>query len=1479
MAHQASAYFTNEFGSEVYIDKVDIKFFNRVDLEGVYLEDLRKDTFIYANVIHADIGDWSLKKSFLDISTVTLEDGHIHMRQYKGDSTLNFQHIVDYFATEEEDTTSSEFEVSVASIQLKDMHFIMDDENSEPSPNGMDFSHIDLQHLNGGFSKFNMLGEKIIITLDNLSFVDKSGLALNKLSGDLSIDPQLISLSNLEIGLNQTYIKGDYLNFETPNGAMDWAEFLNKVSINSHLSGTRLRLEDLAYFVPDLWGLKGDILINNMETKGSVYGMKIKDVDIQILDTTRIKGDFEIPNLSDPSSAFFEEDLHLFRTSISDVEKMGLENILDERGQEALNNTLEQYAQANVIELTDGSMIGYIQSFVVDGKLNSGIGKVDLNYGLKFKWNELDSMYYYSGGKDLDYGNIVVTDLNMGVISGSDVLSKVSGSVYVSGKGFDEQSLDISFHGGLKKVGVMGYDYSGVTVKRGNFTNNKFDGEITIDDQNLALKYDGSVDLKAPMKFDFVVRIDSAKLDELTLKEKELYQRLSSKVTVKITGTDVNKFHGTVLVEDLEYRDSVVDIKMDRMTLDVTRHPDNDSILLTSPYVDMNLYGKYDLNDIGHALTEQFSYVMSNIVEDQYAEKAGKEHFELYVNLKDTDELLKFYDTGIKVAHGTEIRSEYGHAKKTFVLKLNSEFVQYGDMRFEEIVLDNDFDSTKAVLNYTVEHIQVTDSLAVREFQFDSRIEDNTFVTLTGWDGLEKTEPALFAFESAVSKNHDILTTFRPSFFFLKGNQYEVKSSSSVLYNKEKLVFKDFKISHSDDYLGLEGIVSRNPDDWLNITVHNFDLSDLNGIIGESLELQGILNMRGQLANVYDTPKFQAESTIDGLTMNRNEVGDISLLSQYDESSNSVFAQGDLRRERMKTFSFKGMYYTDREKNNLNFTLDFDKTDIGFLKAFEDPELYTDIEGVLNGQLKVTGELDNPLVKGKMAITNSNVKVPMFNVAFGANGIISFADGEIIANHLMINDQEGNKADCQMFIYHYDWANWNYNILLDMDNPNLSKQFLAMDTKYKEGDYYYGKAYVSGMVDIFGYDDHTEIEVDLKTEKGTSLVLPMYGSSELEEGSFIVFDENYFEPDTSDENNNKKDKIERLGMTLSMKFEVTKKAEVKIVFDPVLEDQIISRGEGNIEINMDDFGDMTMYGEYVIRDGRYEMRIKQVVTEDFVLENGGTIQWTGSPYDAQINIKATFERNVSLADIMPPEAAESRKKELVYGVLEMGNTLMNPELRFNIQAPKTDDLGKKAINEIKADQDELNKQFFALLVLKRFLPKYGGAAGGGNAVLGLAETQINSVLSGVSENYDLKAGLTESSTTLGVETKLNDRTTINTSFGVISDDQGAGSGSIVGDVDIEYRLNDDGSFTMNFFNETNSSSITTQGNYTQGISLHYQETFNTTKQFKLWQKFLNIFRKKGNKVKFEPKENTNDKWVPLPEEESDTTSTGLIRTE
>jgi hypothetical protein len=100
-AQQVAAYLSSEWGTDVTIEKVDFVFFDNLDIEGIYVADKINDTLLYSGLLHAKIGDWSLSKSFVTIDRVELTDATCHIKKYKGDSTFNFQHIVDYFASDE----------------------------------------------------------------------------------------------------------------------------------------------------------------------------------------------------------------------------------------------------------------------------------------------------------------------------------------------------------------------------------------------------------------------------------------------------------------------------------------------------------------------------------------------------------------------------------------------------------------------------------------------------------------------------------------------------------------------------------------------------------------------------------------------------------------------------------------------------------------------------------------------------------------------------------------------------------------------------------------------------------------------------------------------------------------------------------------------------------------------------------------------------------------------------------------------------------------------------------------------------------------------------------------------------------------------------------------------------------------------------------------------------------------------------------
>ncbi|WP_157454345.1 translocation/assembly module TamB domain-containing protein [Crocinitomix catalasitica] len=1447
LAHQASSYLSKELGTEIRIDKVDIVFVDIIDIKGIYVEDKIKDTLLSTGEIRVNISGFDFAIPKIDIEEVLLADATVNLIKYKNDTTFNFQHLVDYFATESEDTSSTKFELNVAKVILSNVNFKFHDENSEAVLNGMDFANIGVNNLSGTLSQFGLQGDSILVKVEDLGFGERSGLKLVNLSADVLYSPQLISLKDLNLGLSQTILKADYFEMHTPNGSEDYSDFVNKVVMRGKIKASKINLADLAFFVPDIYGMNNTVNIDHVEFDGPVYGMLLNETKIHILNDTKLIGDFQIPNLSNIDSARFEENIQLFTTSVADLEKLKLTPFLE--GQDYLELPAN-FHQANLIRLEKGVFSGVLSNFKAAGKLSSDIGNVSALNGIRFKLDQ-NNVYHYNGIVKSNQ-DIILENLNLGLIAGDASLGMLSGyiSIKEGSKGFSTKDMKLLLDGNISNVTYNNYTYNNILIKDGVYAKSRFDGDVKIDDEYLKIDYSGYVDFKKDLIFNFKLNIAQAEFVKLNLITDSVRHDLQTDIDVNISGTDLNKLTGTARIASINYSLGETNFKAENINLAITRSEVNDSILLRSDILDLDLVGKFDLLKLTPIIQHQLSHVIDHFIEDTDIEKTGNEYFDLKVNLKDINPILAFVDTNITISANSQILANFNAEKEQLSFDVTAEKVQYAKMVFEKINLHNYFDSTRANIRYEIDMAQVSDSLSVRNVLLKSDIKDNVLFTDFGWDGSGKVEPAFLAFKTSLSENQDVLTEFDNSFFFLQENKWNISSSSKLLWNTDIVELTDFDIENGPHLIQFNGKVSKDPSDWLYFKIKDFDLATLNGLLGGTT-IGGVVNVDGGISDVYENIKFMSLSEITDLVVDKEKVGDIILDNTWDIESSSVGIKGALLRDKKETFKFKGNYFTKREKDNLDMDLIFDNTDIGFLNAFSDPELYKNIKGILNGSLQVTGELDNPIIEGDLDVVSANINVPMFNVDFGLSGLLEFGDGELITKSMYVTDEKGNNSLAMFQIYHYDWANWNYDISLEMSKAVGSEKFMVMNTKYNEGDFYYGAAYISGFVNISNPNKLTEIEVNAKTEKGTDLKLAMYGTSELDDASFIVFDSivpRYIAGDTL----NKNAKIENSGLILKMNFDITQDAKVAIIFDPIYEDQIlVNGGEGDLTIKMDEYGSLDMFGNYTIIDGKYNMRMKNIVGKDFTIRNGSNLVWSGSPYDARIDIYADFERYISLKDIMPldpddPDGTSNSSKEKVIGTLEMSSTLMAPKLTFDINSPTASDLGKAAIEALKADQDHLNKQFFSLLILNKFLPTQGASGAGSNVVSGIAEQQINALLSNVSENYQIAANLENGKTALGVSTQINDKISVITSLGVLSDEES--SGDIVGDVVIEYRLNDDGSFTVNAFNESNDGSDAETGPFTQGVGLHYQESFNNARDFKLLQGFLNIFRPSSKDV-------------------------------
>ena len=200
------------------------------------------------------------------------------------------------------------------------------------------------------------------------------------------------------------------------------------------------------------------------------------------------------------------------------------------------------------------------------------------------------------------------------------------------------------------------------------------------------------------------------------------------------------------------------------------------------------------------------------------------------------------------------------------------------------------------------------------------------------------------------------------------------------------------------------------------------------------------------------------------------------------------------------------------------------------------------------------------------------------------------------------------------------------------------------------------------------------------------------------------------------------------------------------------------------------------------------------------------------------------------------------------------------------------------MSRIRTDKDELNRQFFSLLLWQKFQPLQGSTSANGSAALDLVSNQLNTMLSQVSKDYKIKVNLENKQ--IGVTKQIGNKiiitSTISASNTTTSNSSSSSSGTtstlpastttnqnaFMGDINIEYLLNESGSVRFNIFNQSNDNTVIQEkqlGLFTQGAGFHYQEDFNSVEDFKLIQYILDPFRKTK---KFPNKRRKNQTPIP-----------------
>jgi hypothetical protein len=1465
----ATNFLSKELNTELRIGKIDIVFFDKVYLKDVFVRDLHGDTLASLNQIMVRVKSFDFGGEYIHLKSVGLLKGRVGIERDSIHGDYNYEFIADYFSGKKSHKKQSDPpKVTIENVDIEWVTISYDDNRKGRNTFGMDYDHLRFNDVILHIVDFKEDKGILAFQLKHLQTLEKSGFWLNRLFANAVIDPDKgVLLSNVEITTSRSQIYASKLNM-LMSSLKGFNDFVDSVAFDAVIDSSRVSFRDISLFGTALEGMNDMVSLSAVVTK-KVKDLRIDNLDLRFGTRSVIRGDYSLPDFRNLSASNFNEQIDYALIDFSDVEKIKLPK---DAGMRKVDFD-EMVDRLQYVEIQNTYINGSVNQFALKSdKLQSVLGSVQLDNQITF--NKLqEGGYSFNRTLDKQY-DIVIDSFNLAKFLDNNTFGNVSGQVYLSGVVGQKDIIRLeTLEGEIFKFKFNEYLYSNISVTNGSFIKNVLDANLDVHDPNLELAFNGSIDVSKIQLFDFRIGIEKANLGILNF-VKDPESSFVGNLDLDMKGNSLETYEGMIYADNIEFIEKGKKMNLPELSLYIERNVESDRFELRSDIVDADLNGKINFNTIPIAINNGLSDAFPSYFSPQKFPKGvleSTDHFDLNATIKSSQAFLDIFAPKLEIAYGTVVKMELDSRIHHQMLDVQSSKISYeklisekSDAYLTNVVLHQEFTQGEGTLTLNADKTQLRDSLDVENIQLSMHGTKNIYKTDLIWNK-EVENTSDFDFIMDVREEGEFGVQVKPSYFSVKNNKWDIMNTAELVYKKNHLEIDHLMLERENQFLAVNGVLSESTEDYLTIKAHELQIEEFSSLMGVGIKMEGNLDGTARLATPFTDIKVDGDFVLKDLFLEGQEVGDVHLNGIWVDLEQKIILSGDLKYRDLQTFDFNGYVLPLKKDDNINFDLEFKDMNLSFANAFVDSEVISEIEGNIKGVIHATGSIEEPEITGNLQLKKGGLKVGILGTHYSLSGPLKF-DGQNdgIYGTFPVLDDKGNTAYAIATIFHNNFKDFSMSFDLAFDESvsgfrdpisgvrlSAPKKFMVLNTGYKEGTIYYGKAYATGTASILIEKGNTEINVVAKTQEGTEVDLPMYGAKEVNEFDFIDFNK-----DTA----TVEKKIDLTGVDLKMDITATPDAKIKLILNDQTNEEIRAQGHGNIVLSVDNLNQIRMTGQYIINSGQYDF-VLNPIKKTFEIDQGSNITWTGSPYDANLDIKAYYKVNASLDELNKDQiGGSSVTKSEVRCVLNIGQTLSSPSITLDIEVPNVSESGKAVLSKIRSNKDEIQKQFVSLLLLNKFQGAGGGNAGGSyGAVAEIVTQQINTALDQLSKDVKMNVGYNDNAATgdknfqFGLQRAYGAKQNIvlTTSLGVSNNtSSGTAQNSLIGSFKLDYLFNADGTFRVSIFNESNDKGILSnkdKGEFTQGVGLHYEETFNNISESRIIEFFVNLFRKK-NKV-------------------------------
>lgn len=1435
LARKAAGAAGRKLGTEVRVGRIDLGVFNRFVLDDVLIYDQQKKRMLSASRIGAKVDLWHLLRTGeIDISSAQVFGLKADFYKTDRNARPNFQFALDSLASK--DTTAhTPLHLSINSLVIRHGSIRYDRLDAPRTPGRLNADHISVSGISAYLVLHELKDTSLWADLRTLAFREAAGLEVRQLTFGLKAGRRHASLCDFRL--------------ETPASSIT----LKELSADYRMRGKRLDDGTLRYavkgfrasvtpadFAPLLPALKTftETYDAALEARGTRRSLRVKRLylaDRSLSTLIRAKGRVRLRGT-----------VPAWDCSFTPLRISG--------------NTLRRIAQAARKPLPGpldglgnifyhGSFAHNAGRYTAEGQFRTGAGSVRLAAGIHGK-NFRATVH--TGGFDLAK---VLGNSDFGSIS-TDI--RVEGNTDLS---------SILAKGDVRSFCYKGYTYRNIRLD-GACRNDAFSGKASIDDPNGKLSVDGKaagilafLHRRGKLSADLTVDARAVNLHRLHLTDALGDRTLSFSSSVKGQGTSLDDLSGSLAVSGFAMTGEGQDIRLGRLEARASSGLLGRSLDARTDFGELHLAGQYDYATLPQSIVRVLGHYLPSLVypHPQYSIAKGKADYAFSLQLDDTRMLNSLFRTPVETARPVRIDGRVDERHNGLNLHVEAPGIDCAGQHIRHLLLNVSSRPQGLLADISAERKGGSGPHVVLNAQ--GHIAENSVASDIAFriPGESPVHGNISSTASFARRRGGLETRlhFNPSTIHFDSVALQVQPSD-LSYHRNSLTIDHFELSNRNQHIIANGQTSGNPGDSILVRFREIDVPYILNLVNfHSVSFAGTATGTAAVRSFFHHPQMEARLEVNGFQFEEGDMGTLHANVGYNGREGRVNIDahaddGDARTD------IKG--YVDLRNSYINLPIYAHDTHLYFLRSFCG-SFMDQIQARANGWCKVVGPLSNVNLEGDMEARGSIFVKPTGTVYALHDARIRMVPNEIIFGRDTVADPQGHIGIVTGGLHHNSLRHLTYDINIEAQN------LLAYNhPKKQDKESFWGIVYGTGNCRIKGGPGETTMNIDLTPEKNTSLTYNAASAGDTGPSNFIRWvglpeDSTGLQAaaaaDTAGHTARTTARqaivipgYDDIPSDLHMNFvlHTNPNLTLGVLLDETTGDNIRLNGSGIIRATYYNKGAFQLFGNYSVSYGQYNLTIQDIIRKQFIFQPGSTIAFGGDPFNAALNLKASYIINsVPLGDLGLGSSFSGNNTK-VNCLLNIEGTPGAPTVTFGLDLPSLSPDAQQMVRSVLNSEQELNQQVLYLLAVGRFYPQtnnnstaqkneeHSGTALAMQSLLsGTLSQQINTVLSNVVKDNNWNFGANIATGNEGFDnaeyegmlsgSMLNNRLLFNGQFGY-RNNVAKDKGSFIGDFDIRYLLFPSGNVAFRVYNQTNDRYFTRNSLTTQGIGLILKKDFN-----------------------------------------------------